>query len=420
MAATEVDRALITWQELQQAHQQMCRAEYFSALKLYRRVVKKLRTYLDHPEWRRVSDSEEQPSRNWLCVYLFEYYQIAYGWTGWRWLAEPVLQSGELEKLSLRAWSRFQSALGWAYIRYKKLGEIRQMQHAALKRLRGKNMPFEEGLHHYVLCNVEQIALREQSAHYHARSAIECFILAEAPFYIMRTLFVHNNMHRIVGELAEAQALVDQLAAYAKQLGVYRTALGPHIVQGWVSTSAGDFERAAACFQEAIEFLGEQDLIYEQGRARYALGRLYFIVHNDLDTAEQLIRAAIDVYYDEARHHDPAYVHYLGQNTRSAFVQATYQNVLVALLAQRGQLQEAFECELEALKLLKDVDDRGTHYDIYVTLSRISFKLRKYHLAIFYQLSATLRQPVTFLKHTYPKTMRRLRHIEQRLLRPRF
>ncbi|PJF32049.1 MAG: hypothetical protein CUN51_00005, partial [Candidatus Thermofonsia Clade 1 bacterium] len=45
------------------------------------------------------------PSRNWLCVYLFEYYQIAYGWAGWRWLAEPVLKSSELEKLSLRLWS---------------------------------------------------------------------------------------------------------------------------------------------------------------------------------------------------------------------------------------------------------------------------------------------------------------------------
>ncbi len=425
-----IDRALNTWCELQEAHRLMCNAEYFSALELYRRVLKKLRTYLNLPEWQRVCDCEERPSRNWLCVYLFEYYQIDYGWVGWRWLAEPVLQSGELEKLSLRAWSRFQSALGWAYIRHKPLGEIRRMQYEALRRLKGKNLPFEEGLHHLVLCHVEQLALREESAHYHAYSALERFKFDESPFYAMRLLFLHSNMYRIVDNFKKAQELIDRLTDYTTQKGVYRTALGPHIVQGWIDMDTGNFERAAQCFQEAIEFLGEQGLVYEQGRARYGLGCLYLFVCNDPDTAEPLIRAAIDVYYDGARYHDPAYVHYFGQNTQTAFVQATYQNVLVNLLvkreqikakreqieAKRKQIEKAFEYELEALALFKGVDDRGNRYDIYLTLSQLSYQLKKYHLSIFYWLNAVLRHPVTFLKHNYPKTMLRFRRIEQRLM----
>lgn len=411
-----IDRALNTWRELQEAHRLMCNAEYFPALKLYRRVLKKLRTYLDLPEWQRVCDCEEHPSRNWLCVYLFEYYQIDYGWVGWRWLAEPVLKSGELEKLSLRAWSRFQSALGWAYIRHKPLGEIRRMQYEALRRLKGKNMPFEEGLHHLVLCHVEQLALREESAHYHAYSALERFKFDESPFYAMRLLFLHSNMYRIVDNFKKAQELIDCLTDYTTQKGVYRTALGPHIVQGWIAMDTGNPERAAQCFQEAIEFLGEQGLVYEQGRARYGLGCSYLFAYNDPDTAEPLIRAAIDVYYDGARYHDPAYVHYFGQNTRAAFVQAIYQNVLVNLLAKRGHVAQAFEYELEALALFKDVDDRGNRYDIYLTLSQLSYQLKKYHLSIFYWLNAVLRHPVTFLKHNYPKTMLRFRRIEQRLM----
>jgi tetratricopeptide (TPR) repeat protein len=224
----------------------------------------------------------------------------------------------------------------------------------------------------------------------------------------MRTLFVHNKMHRIARQYDKAQALVDQLTDYTKQKGVYRTALGPHIVQGWIFADMGDFDRAAACFQEAIEFLGEQGLIYEQGRAIYALGRIHNVLRQDLDTAERLIRAAIDVYCDEARHHDPAYIHYFGQSTRTNFTQASYQSVLVDVIAKRGRLQEAFEYEREVLALLQSVDDRGTLYDVYITLSHLSGALRKPYIALYYWLSAVLGHPITFLKHNIHDLSKRL------------
>lgn len=413
MAATEVDRALITWRELQQAHQQMCRAEYFSALKLYRRVVKKLRTYLDQPEWNRISDSEEQPSRNWLCVYLFEYYQIAYGWAGWLWLAEPVLRSGELEKLSPRAWSRFQSALGRAYIRYKPPKEIWRMQTTALARLRGMHMPFEEALHHIILYEIERLSLRQKSAVYHAESALERLSFAETPFYAMRALWLYADIYRVFGELDKAQALIDQLTDYAKQKGIYRTALGPHIVQGWIFDSRNEPERAAACYQEAITFLGEQELVYEQARARYALGRLYYRVFKDFATAERLIREAIDAYYHESRYHEPAYTHYFGQNTRVLHMQAIFQNVLVGVIAERGQLAEAFEYGLEALAMLKHIYDDASRYDVYTHLSILSRNMKKPLRALFYRLRAVLRHPMLFLAHERQSLQNRLKHLRE-------
>ncbi|PJF30235.1 MAG: hypothetical protein CUN51_08400, partial [Candidatus Thermofonsia Clade 1 bacterium] len=353
------------------------------------------------------------PSRNWLCVYLFEYYQIAYGWAGWRWLAEPVLKSGELEKLSLRAWSRFQSALGWAYIRYKPPQEIRRMQTAALARLKGMHMPFEEALHHIVLYEIERLALRRKRAIYHAESALKRLSFAETPFYAMRALWSYTDIYRVFGELDKAQALIDQLTDYAKQKEIYRTALGPHIIQGWTFASRNEPERAAACFQEAITFLGEQELVYEQARARHALGRLYYFVFKDLVTAEQLIREAIDAYYHESRHHEPAYAHYFGQSTRVLHMQAIFQNVLVGVIAERGQLAEAFDYELEALAMLKHVYDDASLYDVYTHLSILSRNMKKPLKALFYRLNAVSRHPVLFLTHTRQNFQDRLKHLRE-------
>ncbi|MBO9310252.1 MAG: hypothetical protein J7551_10780 [Chloroflexi bacterium] len=387
-----------------------CRAEYFQALKGYRRELKKLRTYLELPEWRSLSDSEDRPWRNWLCVYLFEYYQINYGWQGWRWLAQPVLESPDLERLSLRAWSRFQSALGWSYIRYKPLDEIRRMQHAALERLAGQRLPFEEALHHFVLCYVEQVAVRQAQANYHAESALALLRFDESPFYVMRTLFIHNNMYRIMREYGKAQALVDQLREYAEQKGVLHTALGPHIVQSWIYSDLGEYDRAEACFQEAIDFLGEQRLPYERGRALYALGHSY-LFRGKLDAAERLIRAAIDVYHDGTRYSDPDYIHYFGQSTRTVSIQAVYQNVLVSLLAGRGQVDRAIELQREVLLFLKDVDDRGTHYDVLNTLAKLYAK-KGYRLRyIYYRLRAFLMQPRLFLRHNWFDTYNRLKQL---------
>lgn len=394
----------------------MCRAEYFDALKLYRRSLKKVKTYLKQPEWLSLSDSPDRPSRNWLCVHLFEYYQISYGWQGWRWLAQPVLTSPNFEKLSLQAWSRFQSALGWSYVRHKPLKEIRRMQHAALERLQGQHMPFEEALHHYVLCQVEQVALRQARANYHAERALALLNFKESPFYVMRVLFVHCNMHRIMREYDEAQALVDRLSAYAEQKGVLRTALGPNIVQGWIYKDRGDYERAAACFQEAVEFLGEQELPYERGRALFAMGRMY-LFRRELDVAENLITKAMDAYCDEMRYHDPNYAHYFGQSTRTAFVQATYQNVLVSTLAEQGQVDKALELQKEVLALLKGVDDRGTQYDVFNMLARLYAKKGNRLLSIFYRIRAILRQPLVFLRHNLFEMNNRLKKRLARLRR---
>jgi tetratricopeptide (TPR) repeat protein len=411
-----VDRSLRAWQAIQRAHHMMCRAEYFQALKEYRRELKKLRTYLTLPDWCSLSNSEDRPSRNWLCVYLFEYYQISHGWQGWRWLAQPVLKSPDLEKLSLRAWSRFQSALGWSYVRYKPLKEIRRMQHAALERLAGQNMPFEEALHHFVLCQVEQIAVRQAQANYHAESALALLKFEETPFYVMRTLFVHNNMYRIMREYDKAQALVDQLREYAEQKGVLRTALGPHIVQGWIHSDLEEYDRAEACFQEAIDFLDEQRLPYERGRALYALGRLH-LWHRGFDMAEKLITEAISIYSDDTRYDDPDYVHYLKQGTRSVVAQATYQNVLVSVLAERGQIDLAVEIEQEVLFLLKDVDDRGTHYDILNTLARLHAKKGNRLQSICYRLRAFLMEPRLFIRHNWSDMRSRLKKLLARLRR---
>jgi tetratricopeptide (TPR) repeat protein len=411
-----VDHALITWHTVQQAHHLMCKAEYFQALKLYRRALKKLRTYLELPEWRSLSDSEERPSRNWLCVYLFEYYQISYGWQGWRWLAQPVLDSPDLERLSLRAWSRFQSALGWSYVRYKPLKEIRRMQHAALERLQGQQMPFEEALHHFVLCQVEQVAVRQAQANYHAERALALLRFEESPFYVMRVLFFHHNMYSIMREYDKAQALVDQLRHYAEQKGVSRTALGPNIVQGWIHCNLGQYERAEACFQEVINFLEEQGLSYERGRALYALGHSHFLRRN-WDIAEKLIREAIGVYHDGTRHGDPNYIHYFGQSTRTVFIQAVYQNVLVSLLAERGRVDEAIELEEQVLFFLEDVDDRGTHYDILNMLARLYAKKGERFRSIRYRLRAFFKQPYLFLRHNWTDVRDRLKRLTARLRR---
>ncbi len=159
-----VRRAAHTWRELQGAHHRMYRADFMPAVKIYRRILKKFRTYLDdpdtYPEWHTVSDSEAQPSRNWLCVYLSEFYQHAYGWNGWRWLAKPILNDPALKSLSLRAWSRFQSAVAWSNFRHTTLGHIERTQKAALGRLAersamcAKQLPFSPEWMIQVRCTI--------------------------------------------------------------------------------------------------------------------------------------------------------------------------------------------------------------------------------------------------------------------------
>lgn len=380
-----LQRAAHTWRELQQAHHRMCRADFMPAVKIYRRVLKKLRTYLDdpetYPEWHTVSDSEEQPSRNWLCVYLSEFYQHAYGWNGWRWLAKPILNDPALESLSLRAWSRFQSAVAWSNFRYTTLRHIERTQKAALARLVGQNLPFEEALHHLALTYVYQLNFGKKHAYYHAKEAVARLSFETAPFYRFRALVLYNNTSRVFARYGEALDPLHEMDRYAQKLGVSQTPLDPAFMFGWSYAGKGDLAQARASFERAMHNAEACGMFYEQGRALFSLGNI--MMHDDPHTAEKFVRKAIEVYFDND-HGELNRLQAFGQGSAAPHMIALCLTYLAEALTLQGARATALDHAREAITIQAKVDDPGPLYDLLLFATSSSLRLMRWHYTLYY------------------------------------
>ncbi|MCE7948057.1 MAG: hypothetical protein DYG88_11570 [Chloroflexi bacterium CFX4] len=378
-------RAAHTWRELQQAHHMMCHAEFMPAVKVYRRVLKKLRTYLDdpdaYPEWHTISDSEAQPSRNWLCVYLSEFYQHAYGWNGWRWLAKPILHDPTLDSLSLRAWSRFQSAVAWSNFRYTTLRHIERTQKAALGRLAGHTMLFEEALHHLVLTYVYQLNFHKKRAYHHAKEALARLSFETAPFYRFRALVLYNNTYRVFANFAEALNPLHEMDHYAQKLGVSQTPLDPAFMFGWSYIGRGDFAQARASFERAMHNAEACGMFYEQGRALFSLGNIVML--HDPYAAEKFVRKAIEVYFDND-HGELNRLQAFGQGSAAPHMIALCLTYLAEALKAQGKRATALSHVREAIAIQSRVDDPGPLYDLLLFVVIGSLRLMRLHHTLYY------------------------------------
>lgn len=337
----------------------------------------------------------EQPSLNWLCLYLNEFYQALMTWTGWRCLSAGIWSQTGLNQLPLPVWSRLVSAQGWSDFRRESLRRIMATQTEALDRLQGKGLVFEESLHHMIISYAHQLAFHDRLSQYHVEESLARLDAQAEPYYAMRAMLMCGTMHRTFGRLEKSLEIYDKQQAIAEQVGAHDTPLSPDFARGWTYVGMGKLADAIKSFQRAVTHAQKHTLLYEEARYLNGLGYTLFR-QGDYDAALQTFQRAIRVYWDENR--DDFISYNLGHKTDTPYMRALcLHNVALVKEYQGGaeNLRQALKWEHSALELQRPVDDPGPLCDMLRRAIRLSRKVRN---------------PIALGKHTLALGRLRLRY----------
>lgn len=385
----EAESSLLDWRTLHTAHHLIRQANVDDAMHKYQRVLRNASAHLtpnaSASDWLRLRDEPDEPSLNWACVLLSEYYINLRVWSPWRDMAQQVFAHPGYERLSDPAKSRLVSTWAISRTRHDDWRSIEQQQLHALRTF--QLSPFEQALHHIALGSLYQVAMKTSESLEHLQQAASLISPDAEPYYAIRVQMFLAHTYGRMGQLAKGVEILDGIHAFVRQLGDNAGQENQYYGRGWLLMSMKAYEAAEDSFQRGLSNAYKHDMYYHIGLNQYGIG----VALNKLGRKDEAV-----AYLNEALASFRRTDHMvLTMNARvrepiSRLMTALCLNNLAVVEEESGHISEAADRMQEALYWFEGSKDIGQALELASDASRIFRKARRWRPALRFTLTAAI------------------------------
>lgn len=383
-----VESSLLDWRTLHTAHRLIRQADVDEAMHKYQRVLRNISTHLTPAgasDWLALRDDPDEPSLNWACVLLSEYYINLRVWHAWRELAQQVFAHPDYERLSDHAKSRLLSTWAFSRTRQEDWQSIEAQQLHALNTF--QLTAFERALHHIALGSLYQVAMKLRESLEHLEQAGSLISPDTEPYYAIRVRMFLAHTYGRMGQPAKGVEILDGIHDFVRQLGDRAGQENQYYGRGWLLMQMGEVEAASESFHRGLSNAYKHNMYYHIGLNQYGIG----VTANKLGRKDEAIE-----YLNQALASFRRTDHLvLTMNTRvrepiSRLMTALCLNNLAVVEEESGHIAEAADRMQEALFWFAGSKDIDQALELALDASRIFRKASRWRQALRYSATALI------------------------------
>jgi tetratricopeptide (TPR) repeat protein len=388
-SSIEAESSLLDWRTLHTAHAMIRQANVDDAMQKYQRVLRNARIHFtpngSATHWLTLRDEQDEPSLNWACVLLSEYYINARVWQPWREMAQQVFADPGYETLSDHAKSRLLSTWAVSRTRHEDWRPIEQQQLQALRTF--ELTPFEQALHHIALGSLYQVAMKTSESLEHLQQAASLISPDAEPYYAIRVQMFLAHTYGRMDQRAKGVEILDGIHDFVRQLGDNAGQENQYYGRGWLLMDMDKVEAASESFHHGLSNAYKHEMYYHIGLNQYGIG----VASNRLGRKEEAV-----AYLHEALASFRRTDHMvLTMNTRvrepiSRLMTALCLNNLAVLEEELGHRTEAADRMQEALYWFAGSKDIDQALALALDASRIFRKSGRWRQALHYSTTALI------------------------------